>query len=243
MIDALIAHEACYTEARVGAIARRAGNPFGAEVWRRGEAFACRVRGVPSPWLNRATGLTPDDPEILRRWFGDAAWRAETWADRADAALAAALARAGKHPGGGDAVVIFRPQPRINTNIEDSDIEIFIDAHLAGLGIPDPVRPQARANMRGWEGLPGWHFLLARRKGEPAGTCVLHRHGGLAYIADMATLPAWRGQGVQTELLAECHRRAAGMSAVWARCRFASQSHRNLARAGLNTLCTTQFWI
>ncbi len=232
-----MAHEAAYTGARVRVIARHAGNPFGAFVREDAGQFACRVAGVPSPWLNRAFGLR--DPVGLATWF-TAAWRAETWADQthADALLAI-----GKRPAAGDAVVTGRPQPRTATSIEDGSIEIFLDTHLAGLGIPDAVRPMAKDNMRGWEGLPGWHFLLARRDGRPAGTCVLFVADGLAYVADMATHPDFRLRGVQTELLAECHIRAAGLEMLWARCRFGSQSHRNLGRAGLATFCTTVFWV
>ena len=140
-------------------------------------------------------------------------------------------------------MVLGRPVPRTRTTIADTDLEEFLDTHLAGLDIPPAIRPFAKANMRGWAGLPGWHFLLARRDGSAAGTCLLFIQDSLAYAADMATLPAFRQRGVQTELLAECHRRAAGCAALWARCRFASPSHRNLTRAGLVTLCTTQFWV
>ncbi len=243
MIDRLIAMEAAYTEARAGVIAAREGNPYGAATRRDSAAFAVQVAGVPSPWLNRASGLgDPALVPVLAEWFGPIAWRAETWADRCTAPLSATLIAAGKRPNGGDSVVCGRPMTRTRTTVEDADIDLFIETHLAGLGIPHDVQPLAKANMRGWQALSGWHFLLARRDGAPAGTCVLFLQEDLAYLADMATVPAFRQRGVQTELLAECHRRAAGCSAIWARCRFGSQSHRNLTRAALATLCTTIFW-
>lgn len=243
MIDILVHHEARYTEARAGAIARQPGNPQGAATRWEGTAFAVQVPGVPSPWLNRAVGLAdPGQVEALAPWF-NMPWRAETWADRASLELSGALLHAGKHPAGGDAVVLGRKVTRTYTSVEDGELELFLDTHLAGLGIPPAVIPGAKANIGNWRGLPGWHLLLARRDGIPVGTCVLHLLDETAYIADMATLPEFRMRGVQTELLAECHRRATRNQVLWARCRFGSQSHRNLLRAGLATFCTTQFWV
>jgi len=138
LIGRLLASEVAYTATRAAVIGRWAGNPFGVAMRRDGGVFACQVKGVPSPWLNRAIGL------------GDAS---------------------------------------------------------AGL-VP---------------GLAAW-FAEAGISGR------------------FEVTPDGAGPEVARALLAACHALAGGMDIVWARCRFLSQSHRNLQRGGLRTLCTTTFW-
>lgn len=252
LIPRLLANEIAYTAARAAVIARWPGNPFGVAMRRDGAAFACQVKGVPSPWLNRAmalgeaqAGLVPD----LAAWFADAgiAGRFEVTPDSPGPTLGRALVDSGLVPSDGDAMVWGLPRPGIwpaaVSAVEDAAaMEVFLDTHLSALGVPLAVHDGAKGNMRGWLGRPGLRLLLARRDGLPAGSCALFIADGVAYVADMATLAEHRGHGVQTALLAACHALAAGCDVVWARCRFLSQSHRNLQRAGLRTLCTTSFW-
>ncbi len=252
LIPRLLAQEVDYTALRAGVIAARAGNPFGAFMRRQGGVFASQVKGVPSPWLNRVIGLGEDSAgEVpgLAAWFAAAgiAGRFETTPDSAGPQLARALAEVGVLPVDGDALVWGTgrsgPEPEgISLVADAADMEVFLDTHLTALGVPDAVHDGAKGNMRGWLGTPGLDLMVAWRDGVPAGTCVLYRAPGLTYVADMATLPAQRGHGVQTRLLAAAHARHGDGGIVWARCRFLSQSHRNLQRAGLRTLCTTVFW-
>ncbi len=252
LIRRLLAQEIDYPAQRAGVIAARPGNPYGAAMQRHGPVFACRVKGVPSPWLNRVIGLGEDSAAMvpaLAAWFAGAeiGGRFETTPDSAGPALARALAGAGLLPLEGDAMVWGAGQggamPDDISFVRDAaGMEVFLDTHLAALGVPVGVHDAAKGNMRGWLGLPHLDLMLAWCGAEPAGTCVLHRAGGLTYVADMATLPAHRGQGMQTRLLAAAHALHGAAGIVWARCRFQSQSHRNLQRAGLRTLCTTTFW-
>lgn len=250
-IARLIASEVEYTAIRARVIGRWPDNRFGVALRQIGDAHGFQVKGVPSPWLNRVLGLE-DASTVLawRDWFAGAgiAGRFETLPHQFSPELGHALIEAGVVPVGGDAVVCGRPAPAsLIEPVEDAQtaaaIEVFLDTHLDGLGIPVAVRDGAKGNMRGWLGLPGWHLLLARRDGEPAGSCVLFQHDGIAYVADMATRPMFRNRGVQTALLAQCHVLAADAEIIWARCQFLSQSHRNLMRAGLGTVCTSQFWL
>jgi GNAT superfamily N-acetyltransferase len=217
-----------------------------------GPVFACRVKGVPSPWLNRVIGLAEANADAvadIAAWFVEAgiAPRYETTPDSAGPTLAHALAATGALPTDGDTLVWGTGRggampPAISRAEDEAAVETFLDTHLAGLGIPLPVHDGAKSNMRGWRGLPDLTLLIAWHGAEPAGTCVLHRQPGQTYIADMATLPAHRHRGVQVRLLAAAHALHGESGIVWARCRFLSQSHRNLQRAGLATLCTTSFW-
>ena len=70
-------------------------------------------------------------------------------------------------PGDGDAMVWGRGQagavpPGIETVHDSAAMEVFLDSHLAGLGIPLAVHDGAKGNMRGWLGQPGLVLLLAR---------------------------------------------------------------------------------
>ena len=250
MIDRMVASEAEYTAIRAKVIGRWPDNRFGVALHKIGSAHGFQVKGVPSPWLNRVLGL--EDAEavhVWHDWFANAgiAGRFETLPHQFSPELGCALIAAGLSPIGGDALVCGRPAPasRIEAieHAETSEaIEVFLDTHLDGLGVPIAVRDGAKKNMRGWRGLPGWHLLLVRRDGAPAGSCVLFQRDGVAYIADMATRPEFRNRGVQTALLAQCHMLTVRADIMWARCRYLSQSHRNLMRAGLELACTSQFW-
>lgn len=47
-------------------------------------------------------------------------------------------------------------------SVETSEmVERFLDVYLAGWGFPLAIHEGAKANMRGWLGLPGWHLYLA----------------------------------------------------------------------------------
>ena len=252
LIPRLLAQEIAYTADRAGVIARHPGNPHGVATRRFGPIWACQVRGVPSPWLNRAIGLSDSaaaEVPALAAWFAEAGIEAryETTPDSAGPALARALAAIGTLPLSGDALVCGPGgggtcPAGIEVAESEAAVDEFLEAHLAGLELPAGIRPLAMDNMRGWRGQPGWRLLLARAGPAAAGTCVMFGEPGLTYIADMATIPAHRGRGVQTRLLAAVHARHGPGGIVWARCQFLSQSHRNLRRAGLTTLCTTQFW-
>jgi GNAT superfamily N-acetyltransferase len=253
LIPRLLALEIAYTALRAGIIARRPGNPFGADMRRFGPVFACRVRGVPSPWLNRAMALgeaTAASIPAVAAWFAEAAItpRYEVTPDQAGPALARALAATGALPTDGDAMVWGVGQggslpEGITTVTTAPAMETFLDTHLAGLAIPARVNEAAKSNMRGWLGQPGLTLLLAHDGANAAGACVLYRGETLTYVADMSSHPAHRGRGIQTRLLAAAHAINGEGGIVWARCRFLSQSHRNLQRVGLRTLCTTSFWL
>lgn len=255
LIPRLLAHEIAYTAQRADVIARRPGNPSGAKTRHFGSAFACRVEGVPSPWLNRAMALSePNAIPAIAAWFAESAItpRYEVTPDQAGPALSRALAAAGALPIDGDAIVWGTgvwstgqsgPLPPGIVAVDTAPVmETFLDTHLAGLAIPEAVHAGAKCNMRGWLGQPGLTLLLAHDGSKPAGACVLFRTAGLTYIADMSTHPTHRTRGIQTRLIAAVHNLNGEGGIVWARCRFQSQSHRNLQRAGLRTLCTTSFW-
>ena len=80
--------------------------------------------------------------------------------------------------------------------------------------------------------------------GTPAGSAALTVDAGLGYLANAATLPAMRGRGCQTALLARriADAAAAGCDTVASLAVFRTGSQRNLERAGLRVAFTQAVW-
>ncbi len=250
LLPRLVAHEAAYTRQRQACIAARPGNPFGAAYRQEGAAHGFITKGVPTPWLNRALGATAAEVPALAAWFRAAGVqpRFETLPSLHDVALADALAVAGCRQTEFGTINLGRPRratPALPVEtVSAGMMDAWLDSHLAAWSMPTQHWAGAKVNMGGWLGLPGWTLFAARVDGAIAGTAVLHVQDGLAYVADTATHPDWRNRGAQTALLAACLDLAAASGAewIWSRCAFLSGSHRNMARAGLATLCNAAHW-
>jgi GNAT superfamily N-acetyltransferase len=129
--------------------------------------------------------------------------------------------------------------------VETSEaMERFLDVYLLGWEFPLAIHERAKANMRGWLGLPGWHLYLAEIDGQPAAVAILFLHEGVAYFADTCVDPDYRGRRFQSALLARYKRDAARLGAemLCSQATFGSTSHRNLERAGLRLLYTQAEW-
>ncbi len=250
LLPRLVAHEAAYTAQRQSCIMARPGNPFGAEYRREGPAHGFITRGVPTPWLNRALGATAAEVPALAAWFRDAGVqpRFETLPTLLDIPLADALAAAGCRQtefGTLTAAVPRRADPGLPVETVTADmLDAWLDSHMAAWSMPEPHRPGGKVNMRGWLGLAGWTLLSVRFGAAIGGTAVLHMQDGLAYVASTATHPDFPRRGAQTALLHACLTLAAeaGAEWIWSRCAFLSDSHRNMARAGLATICNAAHW-
>ena len=116
--------------------------------------------------------------------------------------------------------------------------------HLDGHEVPAEDRGPAEAAVRAWFGRPGWRLYLALVDGTPAGSAALTVDAGLGYLANAATLPAMRGRGCQTALLARriADAAAAGCDTVASLAEFGTGSQRNLERAGLRVAFTQAVW-
>jgi GNAT superfamily N-acetyltransferase len=115
----------------------------------------------------------------------------------------------------------------------------FASTLALGHGAPDE-RPAAMDDaVAAFAGEPAWTCLLATVDGAPAGASVLTIDGTIGYLANASVLPAARGRGLQTAMIA--HRAAvagaAGCTTLASLARPGSPSHRNLQRAGLEVAC------
>jgi GNAT superfamily N-acetyltransferase len=119
-------------------------------------------------------------------------------------------------------------------------MEDFLNALLAGWGIPAEHCEPAKINMRGWLGVPDWRLYLARIDGKPAAAAKLFVKDGVGLFPDAATRPEFRARGLQTALLR--HRAAvaaqAGAELVYSQAAFGSVSQHNMERIGMRVLCT-----
>ncbi|HVF32055.1 MAG TPA: GNAT family N-acetyltransferase [Acidimicrobiales bacterium] len=204
---------------------------------------------------NRVNGLTPDDAELvpaLLDWYashGVHPWFELVPSDRSTDLLHALV----DCPAVGFHAVAWaplRPSPPAPTpavgasdvdveTIDPDDDEVFATfcrMRCRAHDLPPEVVDQATADLGGWRHAAGATFYLARVEGVPAATAALTvTDGGLAYLADGATLPAFRGRGIQTRLirrrLADAQR--AGCELAASQAAFGSTSHRNLSREGL----------
>ena len=244
-----------YTVQRMQVIAEREGNPFGIAIKAFGAATALAAARLPSPRFNRVVGLTPTDaallPEILA-WYAEIGPvpRIEIRPGELSENLADALAHAGFQQTSFQASLVGEvtetpPSAVVIRSVETSEImEQFLDVYLLGWGFPLAIYEGAKANMRGWLGLPGWHLYLVEIDAQAAAVAISFLHEDVAYFADICVHPDYRGRRLQSALLAHYKRDAARLGAdmLCSQATFASTSHQNIERAGLRVLHTQAEW-
>jgi len=255
LIRRTVAIENAYTLSRLRILEAIKGNPVGVfhrKVGRGGQALMARHLPVAS--FNRIAGLAEGDEselEAVLGWYRDerVAVQVELVPGFEGPALTRELARLGFHHSGFQASMIARPrlhEPNRSLTIEpvvgDEAMDEFTAAYAAGWGIPD--RAQFLRNVRPWPTLPGWSLFLARIDGVPAAAAILFIQGDMAYLADAATDPKFRGHGCQTALLRSRLHIAADTGAEFAvsGAAFLSGSHRNMARAGMELQFVRAIW-
>jgi ribosomal protein S18 acetylase RimI-like enzyme len=130
---------------------------------------------------------------------------------------------------------------------DGESLEAYLDAYVAGWGIPKKDHDLFKANVRPWLHQPGWSLYVGRANGKPAAAATLFLHGGAGrtgYLADATTAPAFRGQGFQSALLRRRIRdaAAAGADLVFSGAAPFSASHRNMERAGMRVQFVRSLW-
>ncbi|CAM3278815.1 N-acetyltransferase domain-containing protein [Deinococcus saxicola] len=231
------------------------GNPHGVTLFGRGGLWASVVRALPQlPWYNTVSGLTqhrlPElDGALALYRSQQIAPRLSVGAAHLNPALGAALYDRGFTPVGVGATLYAAaeaPPPRTFAGMQIHEVSpgedtlTFNAVLLAGYGFTDPAQ-QALAVLEN-EG-PGVRRYLARVDGQPAAAAALSVQDGVAYLAGAATLPEFRGRGVQAALI---HRRlndvASECELVTVTAAFASGSQRNLERQGFRVAQLNTLW-
>jgi GNAT superfamily N-acetyltransferase len=229
------------------------GNPAGVTVERFGDTVALACETLPDlDFVNTVHGLEPHRAEEASAFYRRLGLRG--WTEVApgpDAPeLMERLTASGWAQTGFWCSFHGRPAaPPMPAGVEvteagEADMADFARIHLDGHEVPGENRGPAEAAVRAWLGRPGWRLYMARVDGVPAATAALTVGGGLGYLANAATLPAMRGRGCQTALLARriADAEAAGCDAVASLAEFGSGSQRNLERAGLRVAFTQAVW-
>jgi len=212
-----------------------------------------------SPMLNRVVGLGIDEPATEAALDEALALLADTrhyvavTPGAEPPQLGAWLAERGFEPGWGWMQFSrgIDELPAVETELELMEVGSERSADFArvvavGYGLPDATLPLvARAPAH-----PDWTCWLAVGDGEPAGAAALHVGDGTACLGFAATLPAHRGKGAQSALLATRIRRAAEMGCDLVvtetgerREGLPSNSYRNILRAGFVEQYVVANWV
>ncbi len=139
-------------------------------------------------------------------------------------------------------------EPVTNTEdvraIDREELDVFLDTINLGFGQNAALLADLRRNQSFWCDVPNWHLFLACVDGAPAGAAVLSIHGDVGYLAAASVLPGYRGRGLQTALIAARIRCAVSQhcTVVSSGAEWASQSQRNLQRAGLAIAHVKTIW-
>jgi ribosomal protein S18 acetylase RimI-like enzyme len=260
LIERVLAADASYTISRMRVLERIPGNPIGIGYrWIDDQAVALVSMFLPA--FTRVIGLRPGhegEIEPLLAWYRQYGVKPtfEIVPGMFDAELGRALARHGFLPSGFHAALIGEPDcttatapnTDININIEqvasDEAMEGYLDAYVAGWGVPEKDHAQFKANVRPWRVQPGWSLYLARVDGRPAAAATLYVADRVGYLADATTAPAFRGRGLQAALLRRRIRDAstAGVDFVFSGAEPMGTSHRNMERAGLRMFFLRTKW-
>jgi ribosomal protein S18 acetylase RimI-like enzyme len=250
--------EVAYTISRMRILERLPGNPIGIVCREVDEGlWALMARGIPSPSFNRVTGLRGGYErhiEPLARWYREqgVVGRFELVPGENDAGPARELARLGYYHRDHHVAVVGDADPpapgpdtvSVEAVTTAPELEAYLDAYVAGWGVPPEHRERFKANVRPWLGEPGWSLYLGRADGRPAAAATLYVRDRVGYFADATTDPAFRGRGLQTALLVRRWRdaAAAGVDFVCSGAAFLSSSHRNMERLGMRILFIRSIW-
>jgi hypothetical protein len=123
--------------------------------------------------------------------------------------------------------------------IEGADAQTFEDTVAEPLGVPPIMAPVVRSTV----GHEAWHFYLVRDGARPIAGAAMFVQGEGAWLGLSATIPADRGRGAQTALLARRFQDAAALGCAWVSADTQPEttarpnpSYRNMRRAGMDIL-------
>jgi hypothetical protein len=227
------------------------------QVKRHGAALSVRTPGADAPSGNRTVGLGFDNELTERQlseiiaWYAAASIRrwllewspearpraAETWfADRGGRAMTPTLklwrTLGNRSPAGEQTTLAV-------VEIEGADAQTFEDTVAEPLGVPPIMAPVVRSTV----GHEAWHFYLVRDGARPIAGAAMFVQGEGAWLGLSATIPADRGRGAQTALLARRFQDAAALGCAWVSADTQPEttarpnpSYRNMRRAGMDIL-------
>jgi hypothetical protein len=255
LVQRTLTVDVSYTISRLKVLERLPGNPVGiAYRWVDNTAVALMSR-LPS--FSRVVGIRGGherEIEPLVQWYRAHGIKPtfEMVPGHYDAGLGRELARLGFYQSDFHASLIGGPYtaapPASDAVIERvttiEAMEDYLEAYVAGWGIPEEDRAQFRANVRPWLDQPGWSLYLARVDGRPAAAATLYVQDRVGYLADASADPSFRRRGLHAALIRRRIRDAgtAGADLVFSGAAPFSSSHRNMERAGMRVQFVRSLW-
>lgn len=230
--DVARAEWALYRRAgQAGAAAAAAGVAGRFRTWRPDGLLAVLATDPGLGFLSTLSGVTPDTVASVAGALRSSGWDGVRPTVVAPAELGDALSDSGLVPAGERALATRRLDdlPDAVTGVTDADGS-FVDLLLAGYRSTGVIADYIRAE----HGMAGVRRFVAVENGAPIAAAAMTCHGDVALLGGAATLPACRGRGGQTRLLAHRLRVAAGAGCTLAvaTARPGSVSAANLGRAG-----------
>jgi ribosomal protein S18 acetylase RimI-like enzyme len=241
-----LATDISYTVSRMKVLERIPGNPIGIAYRWFDEAAVAMMARLPS--FCRVVGLRPGHAhhiEPLAHWYAehDIKPTFEMVPGQYDINLGRELARLGFYQSGFHASLIGRPgtgghgdgDVAIERVTTATAMEDYLDAYVAGWGIPEKDHAQFKSNVRPWLEQVGWSLYLARVNDLPAAAATLYVQDGVGYLADSATNPNFRRRGLHAALLRRRLHDAyiSRTDLVFSGAEPFSSSHRNMERVGM----------
>jgi GNAT superfamily N-acetyltransferase len=191
----------------------------------------------------------PDDVDRMLEYYRGLGIRPWVELSPGKEALAARLAEAGARPIASYTMLYGVPTvpPVPAVEVEEAApaeaLEVA-DLLLLGHGVPEEPRRAHAPQIAVLAERDDITFYVVRIDGTPAAAAILALADGIGQLANASTLPSFRGRGCQAALIARriADAAGAGCQLISAGAGFASQSQRNLERAGLRTACTRTVW-
>jgi GNAT superfamily N-acetyltransferase len=257
LLRRIVDAETAYTLSPLRVLEGLPGNPIGVACRQVDDGVvALMARHLPVPSFNSVIGLRGGHAHHIAplvEWYRDhrVNGRFEMVPGNYDATLGRELARLGYYQSGFHVAMIGEPDPSAAAahgaveRVADAVLmEGYLDAYVAGWGIPPGDRERFKQNVRPWRDQPGWSLCLARTDGRPGAAATLFIHAKVGYLADGATDLAHRGRGLHAALLRRriADATAAGVDFVCGGAEFLSASHRNMERAGLRVAFMRSIW-
>lgn len=247
-----------YVTSRIRSIGERSGNPEGVDIRSFGKATAFYIKTMPWRTFNCVMGLGPEDTDKLDdilAFYRERERGFDLQINPAGASheLLKELAGRGLYQAAFHSVLYGLPKRempvlpdgiRIVEVQDEQEFDRYAEIHCIASGMSAVHKHHFVSNNIGLLHRPGWKLFLGYYEDNPAAVGVMHLSGRIASCTLAATVPEFRGRGLQTALL---HRRLyeagrAGCELVTAQAAFGGTSQRNMERAGLRVAWTRAVW-
>ncbi|SDJ65733.1 GNAT family N-acetyltransferase [Sediminibacillus albus] len=244
---------------RLAAIRQIEGNPMGIEIKQFGNAICFSAAAIPGPSFNTVKGLKDEDEKFIDALIAyyeqrNIPVRFELTPAHVSSRMLTCLNEKGFYHADFHTVVYvpLSNMPKgqstdtgiIIRKLKSQEYAVYADIYADAFAMPAFLKPSIEANNKVLDDDSRWEFYLAIVEGKPAGTGVLFIQNDIAVLAAAATLPEFRGIGVQSALIKQRLNQA-----ITKKCRllvghagFASTSLRNMERAGLKVAYNKAIW-